>query len=411
MNQLVALLLLAGLLQEATLPATAAVAVSAAPGADALGKQQTVQLQRQQRQGPSYVVQQLLGRKAGNYVQRILLPSAPIPLDTTEQPRTSSDTSSTSTSSSTTTTDSSSGSSSSSDDESTAVPVELDGSLADEIASQLDKDALANAAAASSSDSNSSGEVWEPAGSTSRDVLLQLLRPNLGSNTPPDQGGNDGSSSSSSSSSSGSPNTGADGESPPAAADTAAALAADAVTTARDNANADTLMRGTTDASSVQLQPQPGSNASNSSSGSEQPDASQQQEQQPQQDTDSSACSNSSSNTSTPGDTCQAHTAAAAPNRSPLEVLLTAVANRWQETQQFASSSGDGGMAGGGSIGDVRAAWQELMGELQKQQPELVSCKLLLSLPNKSGCCVWLLCYCSGVVEWHADGGAAEATA
>jgi hypothetical protein len=223
--------------------------------------------------------------------------------------------------------------------------------------------------------------VYEPAGSSSRDVLLQLLRPNLGTDAPPDQGGND------SSSSNGESNmTGADGDSPPAAADTAAALAADAVTAARGNADADTLMRGTTDASSVQLQPQPGfgANTSNSGVGSAQLDASQQQAQQ-QQDIASSASSNSSSsssNTNSPGGTSgptaaglrgpRNAAAAAARSRSPLEVLLAAVANRWLETRQFASSGG--GVAGGGSVGDVRAAWQELMGELQKQQPELVSC-------------------------------------
>jgi hypothetical protein len=62
---------------------------------------------------------------------------------------------------------------------------------------------------------------------------------------------------------------------------------------------------------------------------------------------------------------------------SPLEILLSAVSNRWQEMRQFGTGSGPGGGGLGsaaalGSFADVRAGWQELMGELQKQQPQLV---------------------------------------
>ncbi|WIA11700.1 hypothetical protein OEZ85_011796 [Tetradesmus obliquus] len=54
--------------------------------------------------------------------------------------------------------------------------------------------------------------------------------------------------------------------------------------------------------------------------------------------------------------------------KSPLEVLLAAVSSRWQETRQF----GPGGVAGPpGSFAELRSAWQELMAELQRQQPQL----------------------------------------
>jgi hypothetical protein len=116
----------------------------------------------------------------------------------------------------------------------------------------------------------------------------------------------------------------------------------------------------------MQLQPPAVANSSNSSSG--QLDAAQQQQQQQGSSDNAFSDSNTSSTTQ----------AQAADNKSPLEMLLSAVANRWQEMRQLGPSYASGDVAGGqsgpsGSFVDVRAAWQELMAQLQQQQPQLVS--------------------------------------